>query len=129
MIRDLFRQVFFRKRKHKRYHTCERAYVVVYPYKKNEEKFQIIDISEGGCGFIYTGNKEDLIEAGRLSFTEKENVDAVDLYEVNDVKFETANDIKMDESARRRGIELQWLGELEKKGFIAFMENVALCEK
>lgn len=128
MIRDAFRRIFG-KRRHKRYHTCERAYVVIYPYKKNEKKFQIIDISEGGCGFIYTGNKEDLIEAGKLSFTEKEIIDNGAQYEVNNVHFSTANDTKMDEFVRRRGVQLQWLGDLDKKGFLGFMQNVALCEK
>lgn len=128
MIRDLFRRVFG-KRKHKRYHTCERAYVVIYPYRNNERKFQIIDISEGGCGFIYKGRKEDLIEAGKLCFTERENIDVGELYEVEDVRFVTANDMKMDEAARRRGVRLHWMGELDKKGFLEFMKSVTVCEK
>jgi c-di-GMP-binding flagellar brake protein YcgR len=92
--------------------------VVIFPYRKNEKKFQIIDISEGGCGFVYTGRKEDLIEAGKLSFTERENIEDGELYEVDDVRFESANDIELDEAARRRGFKLLWLGELDKKGFL-----------
>ena len=61
----------FRSRKHPRFFASKGTFVVVKRHTshgKEMQKIQILDISEGGCAFIYNGTKKELEEAGFLFF-------------------------------------------------------------
>ena len=57
---------------HRRFFADKGVFVVVEPYTAEERKVQMLDISEGGCAFIYNGSKEELEKIGLLSLQSKD---------------------------------------------------------
>jgi hypothetical protein len=112
-----------RPRKHPRYYTDKSAFVVVGPYTANGRKIQILDISEGGCAFIYNGSKDDLEESGYLSLL------AGDMPYLDRVDFSTASDSAIPRTQntsgwlRRRGIEFKWLGIVDRRRLKEFIKQ------
>ena len=112
---------FLNRRKQKRYITHGHAYLVIQPYTEHEQKLQVIDISQGGCAFIYTGELSDLAESGFA------NLLTGDCTHLEKVQYSTRSDTKFKPTSCRRGVEFRWLGEVEKKQLNAFIESAALC--
>jgi c-di-GMP-binding flagellar brake protein YcgR len=124
-----FLRRLFKRRQHPRHYPVKGAYLVVAPYTggdKKTRKVQILDISEGGCAFIYNGAKEDLEEFGFLDFLEG---DAVFLDRVN---FTTASDVPLPQTKesydwlRRRGVEFKWLGIVGQQKLREFIERISI---
>ena len=116
----------FRPRKHPRFYASKGTFVVVrHVTAKGKEmrKIQLLDISEGGCAFVYNGTKEELEEAGFLSLA------AGDDPEFDQVDFETASDHPIPEKynstgwLRRRGVHFKWLGMFDRKRLQEFIEK------
>jgi c-di-GMP-binding flagellar brake protein YcgR len=107
---------FFSKRKAKRYFVHNQSYLVIQPNTPNEKKVQIIDISEGGCAFIYHGDKTDLEDSGVLNLL-------VDDCRVEQLRYATRADKPIDEDHRRRGVEFLWLGHWEKHQLDKFVKE------
>jgi len=104
--------------------------VVVSPFTSGAEKgrkIQILDISEGGCAFIYDGPKEELDEMGLISLV------ADDTPCNENLDFVTVSDSSLHETKnssggfRRRGVEFKWLGLLAREGLKEFIEKNSLC--
>ena len=117
MLRKLFS-----RRSHPRYLAEQKTYLVFQPSTSKEKKFQVIDISEGGCAFIYHGDEKDI-----------EKVSFVSLMRNNDPQIErinitTANDQPASGPFRRRGVEFRWLGLLDEKKLRDFIKKVSICE-
>lgn len=112
-VASFFRRLF-KSRKHKRFKVLEGSLVVVGRDPEHGPKIQIVDISEGGLAFIYSGSKADLEEEGVLNLLSYNDV------QVSKVAFETASDVEIgqydnnNEPLRRRGVQFKWLGVLEK---------------
>lgn len=117
----MLRKIFSR-RKHPRFHAKQKTYLVIQPYTPNEQKVQILDISDGGCGFIYTGDEKDLEEAGLVSLMS----DSVPYIER--INFSTVNDQPVSGPFRRRGVEFKWLGSMDKKKLKRFIQDVSLAK-
>ena len=124
-----FLRRFFRRRQHPRHYPVKGAYLVVAPYAhgaKKTRKVQILDISEGGCAFIYNGSKEDLEESGFLDFLEGDSVF------LDRVSFTTASDIPLPQTKdnydwlRRRGVEFKWLGIVGQQKLREFIERISI---
>jgi len=109
------------KRKQKRYITHGHAYLVVQPYTTDEKKIHIIDISKGGCAFIYQGGRYDF-EDNALA-----NLVTGDCLHVEKIKFATKSDVLIAPNTHRRGVEFTWLGEMDKKRIADFIVSSALC--
>jgi hypothetical protein len=118
---------FLRPRKHTRFHTKGAAFVLIGTDKKGKRKIQILDISEGGCAFVYNGSNNDLKESGFLSLLSEETLflEHVDFETVSDTPL--PQDDKPDETFRRRGIKFKWLGMFDQKRMKEFIEQIALC--
>ncbi|MCK7508096.1 MAG: hypothetical protein MZV70_31290 [Desulfobacterales bacterium] len=80
---------------------------MVNPYTadgKKGIKIQILDISEGGCPFIYRGTKEELVDSGLLTLMDDESP------YLESVDFETVSDnllLGYFRMAKEEGIEFQ----------------------
>jgi hypothetical protein len=115
-----------RPRKHTRYFTSPGSFVVVGPYTSTGRKIQILDISEGGCAFIYNGTKEELEESGYLSLLDGDTplLDRVD--------FTTASDSALPKPQnnsgwlRRRGVEFKWLGVVDRRRLKEYIKQNSL---
>ena len=116
----------FKSRRYPRFFTHKRAFVVVKSdslSKKKERTIQILDISEGGCAFIYDGTREELEESGILSLIADDNAD------LDRVDFVTAVDNPIPEPLndtgllRRRGVEFRWLGIFDRQRLKDFIKQ------
>lgn len=113
----------FRPRLHPRFYTDKRVFVVVEPYTSEERKVQMLDISEGGCAFIYDGSKEELEKIGLLSLQFK------DIPYLERIDFVTKSDNLLSDSSneekqlRRRSVEFKWLGVFDRKKLKEFIKK------
>ncbi|OGP88937.1 MAG: hypothetical protein A2031_03425 [Deltaproteobacteria bacterium RBG_19FT_COMBO_43_11] len=113
----------FRPRMHPRFYVDKGVFVVVEPYTIEGRKVQMLDISEGGCAFIYNGSKEELEESGIL------NLQSEDIPCLERVNFVTKSDNLLyiikdkKEQLRRRSVEFKWLGVFDRKKLKAFIKR------
>ena len=101
--------------------------MVIEPYTAEERKVQMLNISEGGCAFIYNGSKEELEESGLL------NLQLEDIPYLERVNFVTKSDNLLsdsndkEEQLRRRGVEFKWLGVFDRKKLKEFIKQNAIA--
>jgi hypothetical protein len=117
----------FKPRKAPRFYPCKGAYLVIAPYTVHGgKKVEILDISEGGCAFIYDGTKEELAEFDLLSL-ELDGTPYLDR-----VDFTTASDNLMSATQinsvqlRRIGIEFKWLGVFSRERLKEFIKKISI---
>ena len=108
---------------HPRFYADKRVFVVVEPYTIEGRKVQMLDISEGGCAFIYSGSKEELEESGILSLQYKDipYLERIDFVTKSDNLLAVTND--KEEQLRRRSVEFKWLGVFDRKKLKAFIKR------
>jgi c-di-GMP-binding flagellar brake protein YcgR len=115
---------FFRPRKHPRFYASKGTFVVIQCHTssgKEIKRIQLLDISEGGCAFVYNGTREELEEAGFLGLI------AGDEPQFDRVDFVTASDNPIPEKynssgwLRRRGVNFKWLGMFDRKRLQEFI--------
>jgi c-di-GMP-binding flagellar brake protein YcgR len=124
----------FRPRMHHRYSVDNGVLVLIEPhaaaYRKvqmlnisKRNQVQMLNISEGGCAFIYDGSRKDLEESGLLSLQFKDipYLERVGFVTKSDSLLSDSNDKK--EQLRRRGIEFQWIGVLDRKKLKEFIKQ------
>ena len=117
MIRKIFS-----KRRYPRFHVKEHTYLVFQSNTKDEIKLQVIDISEGGCAFLYTGSEKDLQHVSYADLTSK-NVSYME-----QIKISAVSDVKHSGPVRRRGVEFTWMGVLDYRKLKQFIQKVSTCE-
>jgi c-di-GMP-binding flagellar brake protein YcgR len=113
----------FRPRLHPRFYAGKGVFVVVEPYTAEGRKVQMLDISEGGCAFIYNGSKEELEEAGLLSLQSEDipYLERIDFVSKSDNLLSDSND--KGEQLRRRSVEFKWLGVFDRKKLKEFIKQ------
>jgi hypothetical protein len=88
---------------------------------------QILDISEGGCAFIYNGSRKELEESALLSLSFK------DIPYLERIGFVTKSDSLLSDSddreerLRRRSVEFKWPGVLDRKKLKEFIKQNAIA--
>jgi c-di-GMP-binding flagellar brake protein YcgR len=108
---------------HPRFYADKGVFVVVEPFTIEGKKVQILDISEGGCAFIYNGSKEELEESGILSLQSEDipYLERVDFVTKSDNLLTVTKDKK--EQLRRRSVAFKWLGVFDRKKLRAFIKR------
>jgi c-di-GMP-binding flagellar brake protein YcgR len=83
----------------------------------------MLDISEGGCAFIYNGSKEELEESGLLSLQSEDipYLERIDFVSKSDNLLSDSND--KGEQLRRRSVEFKWLGVFDRKKLKEFIKQ------
>lgn len=106
-----------------RFYVDKGVFVVVEPYTIEGRKVQMLDISEGGCAFIYSGSKEELEESGILSLQYKDipYLERVEFVTKSDNLLSVTKDKK--EQLRRRSVEFKWLGVFDRKKLKSFIKR------
>lgn len=117
----MLRRIFTR-RKHSRFHAKEKTFIVFQPFTPDEQKLQIIDISQGGCAFIYTGEERDLEAIGQVCLMSD------NLHQLAGINFSKVRDEHLSGPFRRRGVEFKWLGPLDNEKLKKFIDQVSLCK-
>ena len=113
----------FRPRLHPRFYADKGVLVVIEPYTAEGRKVQMLDISEGGCAFIYNGSKEELEKIGLLSLQSKDipYLERIDFVTKSDNILPDSND--KEEQLRRRSVEFKWLGVFDRKKLKEFIKR------
>lgn len=123
-ILNIFHRLF-KRRHHKRFTVQGGTFVIVAPGTDQEQKVQIVDISQGGMAFIYQGSPKELEESGILKVL-------VDREYLSKVAYETASDIPCPACAqssvpyRRRGVKFKWLGVLQEVELKHYIKKVGI---
>ena len=113
----------FRPRLHPRFYADKGVLVVIEPYTAEGRKVQMLDISEGGCAFIYNGSKEELEKIGLLSLQSKDipYLERIDFVTKSDNILPDSND--KEDQLRRRSVEFKWLGVFDRKKLKEFIKR------
>jgi c-di-GMP-binding flagellar brake protein YcgR len=111
---------------HPRFYTDKRVFVVVEPYTAEGRKVQMLDISEGGCAFIYNGSKEELEESGLLTLQCEDipYLERINFVSKSDSLLSDFND--KEEQLRRRSVEFKYLGVFNRKKLKEFIKQNAI---
>ncbi len=123
-----FFRMLFKRRMHQRFAVKSGTFVIVSPGTDQEQRVQVIDISQGGAAFIYQGSPEELKASGVL----KVLTDAQGLEEVN---YDTVSDKLTSESQqtqepfRRRSVKFKWMGVLEQAQLKSFIKETGIAPK
>jgi c-di-GMP-binding flagellar brake protein YcgR len=128
----------FRPRLHHRYSVDNGVLVLIEPHAVAYRKVQMLDISkrnqvqmlnisEGGCAFIYNGSRKDLEASGLLSLHFKDILclERVGFVTKSDSLLSDSNDKK--EQLRIRSVEFQWMGILDRKKLKEFIKQNAIA--
>lgn len=116
----------FNPRKSPRFYPCKGAFLVIAPYTEHGKKVEILDISDGGCAFIYDGTKEELEKSGILSLelNGTSYLDRVDFVTASDNPLSATQDNSVP--LRRRGVEFKWLGILSRERLKEFIKQISI---
>lgn len=125
-IMDFARRLV-RRRKHERYHVMKGAFLIIKPSTDEEKKIQILDISEGGLAFVYTGSKEELKDSGILKLLSGDTpcLEKVNYEIVADQVISEDPDINAQH--RRKGVQFKWLGVLDEARLKDFIKKNSVC--
>jgi c-di-GMP-binding flagellar brake protein YcgR len=106
-----------------RFYADKGVFVVVEPFSIEGKKVQMLDISEGGCAFIYNGSKEELEESGVLSLQSEDipYLERVDFVTKSDNLLSVTSDKKVQ--FRRRSVAFKWLGVFDRKKLREFIKR------
>jgi hypothetical protein len=125
-ILDSFKRLF-KRRQHQRYAVEKGTFVIISPSdsKDQEQKVQLIDISEGGMAFIYHGPPSDLETSGILKLLTQKRTIGFDA--VTDIP--VPGSTRASEPLRRRGVKFKWLGPFERVELSNLIKKVGTFEK
>ena len=123
----------FRPRRYHRFSVDKGVLVVIEPHVGQRvldvsalRQVQLLNISEGGCAFIYQGSRKDLEASGFLSLKFK------DIPYLECVSFVTRSDSLLcdlndkEEQLRIRRVEFQWMGVLDRGKLNEFIKQNAI---
>ena len=108
---DVLRKALTReRRKHRRYQAMTGTFLVLGSRAASGQKIQIADISMGGLAFIYSGEKKDLANLGKLHLFTGEAP------EVNNLMYDPVSSEYLDlaQQVKRCGVEFKFLGVMDK---------------
>lgn len=117
----------FKRRQHERYFVKEGTFIIISPSdsKDQEQRVQLIDISQGGMAFIYHGPPSDLETSGILKLLTQKRA----------IGFDTVSDVPVpvntpeSEPLRRRGVRFNWMGPFERVELSNLIKEVGICTK
>ena len=117
----------FRPRLHHRYSVDNGVLVLIEPHAATPRQVQMVNISEGGCAFLYNGSRKDLKASGFLSIQFKDILclERVGFVTKSDSLLSDSNDKK--EQLRIRSVEFQWMGILDRKKLKEFIKQNAIA--
>ena len=120
----------FKRRRHPRYLVKDGTFLVIRSAGENgeEQKVQLLDISEGGMAFIYQGSPSELERSGVLKLLSKRpHGEKIDFETVSDQPFPGVADLA--NTLRLRGVKFKWMGLFEQAQLKDLIDAVRVCEK
>ena len=119
----------FRHRLHRRFSVDKGVLVLIEPHAAAPRQVQMVNISEGGCAFLYNGSRKDLKASGFLSIQFKDILclERVGFVTKSDSLLSDSNDKK--EQLRIRNVEFQWIDILDQKKLKEFIKQNAIVRE
>jgi c-di-GMP-binding flagellar brake protein YcgR len=128
ILKSLFRHPR-NPRLHPRFSVDNGVLVLIEPHAATPRQVQMVNISEGGCAFIYNGSRKDLKASGFLSIQFKDILclERVGFVTKSDSLLSDSNDKK--EQLRIRNVEFQWIDILDQKKLKEFIKQNAIVRE
>ena len=128
ILKSLFRHPR-NPRLHPRFSVDNGVLVLIEPHAAAPRQVQMVNISEGGCAFIYNGSRKDLEASGFLSLQFKDILclERVGFITKADSLLSDSNDKK--EQLRIRSVEFQWIDILDQKKLKEFIKQNAIVRE
>ena len=125
----ILKRLFRNPRMHPRFSVDNGVLVLIEPHAAAPRQVQMVNISEGGCAFIYNGSRKDLEASGFLSLQFKDILclERVGFITKADSLLSDSNDKK--EQLRIRSVEFQWIDILDKKKLKEFIKQNAIVRE
>jgi len=125
-------KMLFNRRRYKRYFVKDGTLVVISPgnVENQEQKVQLIDISNGGMAFIYNASQSKIETSGLLQLIIEKPP-----YRSESIRFDTVSDApapgdkQAPEQFRRRGVKFRWMGFYDESALAKLINEVKICEK
>jgi len=126
ILKSLFRHPR-NPRLHPRFSVDNGVLVLIEPHAATPRQVQMVNISEGGCAFIYNGSRKDLEASGFLSLQFKDipYLERIGFVTKSDSLLSDSNDKK--KQLRIRSVEFQWIGVLDRKKLKKFIKQNAIA--
>ena len=120
---EILKRLFRNPRLYHRYSVDNGVLVLIETHAAAPRQVQMVNISEGGCAFIYNGSKEELEKIGLLSLQSKDipYLERIDFVTKSDNILPDSND--KEEQLRRRSVEFKWLGVFDRKKLKEFIKR------
>jgi hypothetical protein len=125
-------------RRYKRFSIDKEVLMIIEPYTTTSKQklmldfdkakhVQILNISEGGCAFLYNGSKKDLEESGILSLQYKNipYLERIVFTTKSDSLFYDSKDI--EKQLRVRRVEFEWLSDSNRERLKKFIERSSIA--
>jgi c-di-GMP-binding flagellar brake protein YcgR len=125
----ILKRLFRKPRLHHRFSVDNGVLVLIEPHAAAPRQVQMVNISEGGCAFIYNGSRKDLEASGFLSIQFKDILclERVGFVTKSDSLLSNSNDKK--EKLRIRNVEFQWIDILDQKKLKEFIKQNAIVRE
>jgi hypothetical protein len=125
----ILKRLFRNPRLHHRFSVDNGVLVLIEPHAAAPRQVQMVNISEGGCAFIYNGSSKDLEASGFLSLQFKDILclERVGFVTKADSLLSDSNDKK--EQLRIRSVEFQWIDILDRKKLKEFIKQNAIVRE
>jgi c-di-GMP-binding flagellar brake protein YcgR len=126
---EILKRLFRNPRLYHRYSVDNGVLVLIETHAAAPRQVQMVNISEGGCAFIYNGSRKDLKASGFLSLQFK------DILCIERVGFVTKSDSLLSDSKdkkeqlRIRNVEFQWIDILDRKKLKEFIKQNAIVRE
>ena len=123
----ILKRLFRNPRLHHRFSVDNGVLVLIEPHAAAPRQVQMVNISAGGCAFIYNGSSKDLEASGFLSLQFKDILclERVGFVTKADSLLSDSNDKK--EQLRIRSVEFQWIDILDRKKLKEFIKQNAIA--
>ena len=125
----ILKRLFRNPRLHPRFSVDNGVLVLIEPHAAAPRQVQMVNISEGGCAFIYNGSRKDLKASGSLSIQFKDILclERVGFVTKSDSLLSDSNDKK--EQLRIRNVEFQWIDILDQKKLKELIKQNAIVRE
>ncbi|MCE5263222.1 MAG: PilZ domain-containing protein [Deltaproteobacteria bacterium] len=120
----------FKGRQHPRYLVKDGTFLIIRSAGENgeEQKVQLLDISEGGMAFIYQGSPAELEKSGMLKLLSgRPHGEKIEFETVSDLPLPGVADLA--NTLRLRGVKFKWMGLFEQAQLKDLIDTVKVCEK
>jgi len=125
-ILNILRRLFTYRRQKRFTAQCD-TLVIVSPGTEQEQKVQLLDISQGGMAFIYEGSPEDIKKSGILKIlAERPYLANFDYDTVSDAPISGDRCVQSSAPYRRRGVKFKWLGNVKEMELRDYIKKVSI---